>query len=280
MKILLSSIFLLFLSSISLSAQNRKRSPSQSEAKSGASVTAMPVSRTERLNYAIGMAIGQKLKADSIELKPDFLCEAIKAAGSGSGALMTEEEIMRTLQEFEAEMRSKFQGSEIEADTTSAELSDSAEAEVFVDTAAAGSEETESDAEQQKLAETNASKGKSWLEENRKKSGVVQLPSGLQYQVIRKGKGASPGINSKVLAHYVGTKLDGTVFDSSLERDPVLLPVNGVIRGWTEALQLMNAGAKWKLFIPASLAYGNDSPAPIEPGETLIFEVDLLYILN
>lgn len=258
-------------------AQGQKKGIPQNEKKGSKPSTMIPVSREEKLSYAIGMTIGQKIMADSIKLHSDFLCDAIKAAGSGSGSLMTDEEIMRTLQEFEAEMRSKYQGG-MEVDTApSGEESDE-----VADTAAALStgEESAPDPEQEKLALDNLNKGRVWLHENRKKSGVIELPSGLQYQVINKGRGPKPGFTSKVLAHYVGKKLDGTIFDSSIERDPAVLPVNGVIKGWTEALQLMSPGAKWKLFIPASLAYGNDAPAPIEPGEVLIFEVELLYVIN
>jgi len=109
---------------------------------------------------------------------------------------------------------------------------------------------------------------------------VVQLESGLQYEILTEGSGAKPSLTSKVTTHYHGTFIDGKVFDSSVERgQPASFPVNGVIQGWTEALQLMPIGSKWKLFIPANLAYGtNGSPGAIGPNETLIFEVELLSI--
>lgn len=123
--------------------------------------------------------------------------------------------------------------------------------------------------------------GEAFLAENAKKDGVVELPSGLQYEVITEGNGDKPTATSQVTVHYHGTLIDGTVFDSSVQRGtPATFGVNQVIRGWTEALQLMPAGSKWKLFIPENLAYGaNPHPGgPIKPFMTLIFEVELLSI--
>lgn len=124
------------------------------------------------------------------------------------------------------------------------------------------------------------SAGQAFLEENKKKPGVVALPSGLQYQVIKEGTGPKPALTDKVKVHYHGTLLDGTVFDSSVDRgEPIVLSVNGVIPGWTEALQLMPVGSKWKLFIPSDLAYGdNDAGPAIKGGSTLIFDVELIDI--
>ncbi len=123
-------------------------------------------------------------------------------------------------------------------------------------------------------------KGKAFLEENARKSGVITLPSGLQYQILKQGNGPKPKLTDKVTTHYHGTLIDGTVFDSSVERkQPAQFAVNQVIAGWTEALQMMPVGSKWKLFIPAHLAYGErGAGASIGPNETLIFEVELLSI--
>ncbi len=123
--------------------------------------------------------------------------------------------------------------------------------------------------------------GEAFLAQNKTKPGVVTLPSGLQYQVIQEGTGPKPTLTDKVKCHYHGTLIDGTPFDSSVERgQPVDFPVNGVIKGWVEALQLMPVGSKWKLFIPADLAYGdNQAGARIAPGSTLIFDVELLEIV-
>lgn len=122
--------------------------------------------------------------------------------------------------------------------------------------------------------------GKKFLAENSKKPGVVTLPSGLQYMVMKEGSGPKPKATDKVTTHYTGTLLNGEVFDSSVERgQPATFPVNGVIKGWTEALQLMNVGSKWKLFIPYDLAYGErGAGGQIKPFATLIFEVELLEI--
>ena len=124
--------------------------------------------------------------------------------------------------------------------------------------------------------------GKEFLEENGKKEGVVTLASGLQYEVIKEGAGATPQLTDKVTTHYHGTLIDGTVFDSSVDRgEPIAFPVNGVIPGWTEALQLMKVGSKWRLFVPYDLAYGErGSGQKIGPFTTLIFEVELLGIEN
>jgi FKBP-type peptidyl-prolyl cis-trans isomerase FklB len=120
-----------------------------------------------------------------------------------------------------------------------------------------------------------------FLAENRKKQGVVELPSGLQYMVLTKGNGDMPKASDKVQCHYHGTLIDGTVFDSSVERrQPAVFPVNGVIQGWVEALQLMATGSKWRLFIPSELAYGSHGAgAAIGPHSTLIFDVELLKII-
>lgn len=131
-----------------------------------------------------------------------------------------------------------------------------------------------------KKSEGSIQEGKDFLEANSKKEGIVTLPSGLQYQVMKEGSGAQPGINDMVTTHYHGTFIDGKVFDSSVERgEPATFPVNGVIAGWTEALQLMKEGAKWKLFVPYNLAYGErGSRGGIPPYSTLIFEVELIKV--
>lgn len=128
--------------------------------------------------------------------------------------------------------------------------------------------------------EENTKKGKDFLAENAKKDGVVTLPSGLQYEVITEGTGVKPTAEDNVTVHYTGTLMDGTVFDSSVERgQPASFPVNGVIAGWTEALQLMGEGAKWKLTIPSDLAYGaRGAGGSIGPHATLIFDVELIKV--
>jgi FKBP-type peptidyl-prolyl cis-trans isomerase FklB len=134
---------------------------------------------------------------------------------------------------------------------------------------------------EKKKGEANIEKGKKFLEENAKKDGVKTTASGLQYQIMKAGTGPKPALTDKVSVHYHGTLLDGKVFDSSVERgQPAEFVVNQVIPGWTEALQMMPVGSKWKLWIPSNIAYGERSPGgSIGPNETLIFEVELLAIL-
>ena len=134
--------------------------------------------------------------------------------------------------------------------------------------------------QQAKASESVIEEGKKFLTENSKKDGVITLESGLQYEIIKSGEGAKPTINDQVTTHYHGTLLDGTVFDSSVDRgEPASFPVGGVIKGWTEALQLMSVGSKWKLYVPYDLAYGERGAGPqIGPYSTLIFEVELLNI--
>ena len=128
--------------------------------------------------------------------------------------------------------------------------------------------------------EMNKQVGEEFLRINKEKRGVMTLPSGLQYEVLKTGDGQKPGPNDKVRCHYHGTLIDGRVFDSSIERgQPAVFGVSQVIRGWTEALQLMNVGSKWRLFIPSDMAYGaHGAGEAIEPNMTLIFDVELLGI--
>lgn len=140
-------------------------------------------------------------------------------------------------------------------------------------------------AEQQKEMESkgkeNAEKGQAYLEENKKKEGVVVTASGLQYRVLKSGAGASPLDSNTVKVHYTGRFIDGQVFDSSVERgEPVTFPVNGVIPGWTEALKLMKPGDKWEVVIPSDLGYGPQGFQDIPPAATLVFEVELLEIMK
>ena len=134
--------------------------------------------------------------------------------------------------------------------------------------------------QQAKASESVVEEGRKFLAANSKKENVVSLESGLQYEVIKTGKGAKPTLNDQVTTHYHGTLIDGTVFDSSVERgQPASFPVSGVIKGWTEALQLMSVGSKWRLFVPHGLGYGERGAGPqIGPYSTLIFEVELISI--
>lgn len=198
----------------------------------------------DRVSYVIGMDIGTNLKRQSIEINPELLLRGLKDGLSGNKPLMSDQEMRETIAAFQREMQARQEEAA------------------------------------KKMGEKNKKEGEAFLAENRKKEGVVTLTSGLQYKVIKKGSGKRPKLTDTVTTHYRGTLIDGTEFDSSYRRgQPATFPVDGVIAGWTEALQLMEEGAKWQLFIPPHLAYGERGAGPqIGPHATLIFEVELLSV--
>ena len=198
----------------------------------------------EKISYSIGMDIGGNLKRGSVEVDPDLLAKGLKDSYGGGKTILTEDEARKTIADFQKTLMAK------QAETM------------------------------QKLSEKNKADGEKFLAENAKKEGVKTLPSGLQYREITPGKGKSPKDTDTVSTHYKGTLIDGTEFDSSYKRgEPVTFPVSGVIAGWTEALQLMKEGAKWQLFIPSNLAYGDRGAGrEIGPNATLIFEVELISV--
>jgi FKBP-type peptidyl-prolyl cis-trans isomerase FklB len=199
---------------------------------------------TDRINYSLGYQIGGDFKRQGVEIRPELVVKGVEDALSGAGPMMTPEEMNRTLVELQRK--------------------------IVADQQAALKRE----------ADDNLAKATSFLLENKNREGVVTLPSGLQYRVVRDGTGASPGPADKVTVHYKGTLIDGTEFDSSYGRgQPAVFQANQVIAGWNEALQLMKAGAKWELFLPPALAYGNRGVGDkIEPNSALIFEVELLSV--
>jgi FKBP-type peptidyl-prolyl cis-trans isomerase FklB len=199
----------------------------------------------EKASYAIGMNIGKNLKKDSVEVDPAVLYRALKDAYTGGKLLLTDEEAKTALTVLQTEVRAKE-----EAKTKAA-------------------------------AVENKKTGEAFLAANKAKEGVVTLPSGLQYKIIKAGDGPKPTAEDTVLCHYRGTLVDNTEFDSSYKRgEPLKIPVGGVIKGWTEAIQLMPVGSKWQLFIPSDLAYGERGApgSPIGPNSTLVFEVELISI--
>ena len=199
----------------------------------------------DKVSYSIGMDIGMTLKNQSIEVDPAILSRGIKDSMTGQKPLMTEQEIRDTIAAFQKEMMAKQQ-----------ELA-------------------------KQMGEKNKKEGEAFLAENKKKEGVKTLASGLQYKVIKAGTGKKPKATDTVTTNYRGTLVDGTEFDSSARRGkPATFPVTGVIPGWTEALQLMEEGAKWQLFIPSNLAYGERGTpgGPIGPNATLIFDIELVSI--
>jgi FKBP-type peptidyl-prolyl cis-trans isomerase FklB len=197
----------------------------------------------DKISYSIGIDIGNNLKKQSIDVDVDLLARGVKDAVAGGETLLSPEEVQGTLLSLQKEMREKGQERIRQA------------------------------------SEKNKREGEAFLAENKKKEGVVSLPSGLQYKVLGAGTGPSPKETDTVEANYRGTLIDGTEFDSSYKRgQAAVFPVNGVIAGWTEALQLMKVGDKWQLFIPPELAYGERGAGPIEPNSTLIFDVELVSI--
>ena len=207
----------------------------------------------QKTSYAVGVNIGSNLKAQELDLDAKALAAGITDTLGGKSAL-TPDEVPDTLTKLKQEVERK-------AEAEAAKHSDGAK---------------------------NLKDGEAFLAENKKKEGVkvheVTLPDGtkaeFQYKVLKAGTGETPKKTDTVTVHYTGTLIDGTVFDSSVQRgQPATFPVNGVISGWTEALQMMKVGDKWQLFLPAKLAYGEQSPGPkIGPNSTLIFEVELLSI--
>lgn len=198
----------------------------------------------EKASYALGMNFGTGLRKQSIDIDPAILARGLRDSFSNGQTLLTEDEARAVLTQLQGEVRKKQQ-----------ELT-------------------------QQLGDANKKQGMAFLEANKTKDGVVTLPSGLQYKVIQEGSGPKPAPTDKVVCNYRGTLLDSTEFDSSYKRgQPATFPLTGVIKGWTEALQLMPVGSKWQLFIPPELAYGErGAGSQIGPNSTLIFEVELLSI--
>jgi FKBP-type peptidyl-prolyl cis-trans isomerase FklB len=199
----------------------------------------------EKVSYIIGTDIGNNFKKQGVDIDPDILIKVLKDALGGNKLVLSEKEISETMTAFKQEYTTKQ--------------------------AAASSLQ----------AEKNKKEGEAFLTENKKKEGVKTLPSGLQYKVVTEGTGRSPKATDTVTVNYRGTLIDGTEFDSSYKRGQAAsFPVNGVISGWVEALQLMKEGAKWQLFVPSNLAYGEKGAGngPIGPNATLVFEVELISI--
>jgi FKBP-type peptidyl-prolyl cis-trans isomerase FklB len=194
----------------------------------------------EKMSYIIGMDIGTNLKKQSIDIEPNIVARGIKDAIAGGKPLLSEQEVQETMAIFQKDMMAK----------------------------------------QQEVAKKNKKEGEVFLDENKKKEGVKTLASGLQYKVLKEGTGKKPKLNDAVTVNYRGTLIDGTEFDSSYRRgQPASFPVSGVIPGWTEALPLMGEGAKWQLFVPSNLAYGErGAGAMIGPNATLIFEIELISV--
>jgi FKBP-type peptidyl-prolyl cis-trans isomerase FklB len=198
----------------------------------------------DKLSYAIGLNVGRSLQKDSVVVDPTILEQGLRDALSGGKTLMTDEDARAAIVAIQTELRKK-------------------------------QEET-----MKQAGEVNKKQGDAFLAANKTKEGVVTLPSGLQYKILKEGTGPKPTATDSVVCNYKGTLIDGTEFDSSYKRgQPATFPVDKVIQGWTEALQLMPVGSKWQLFIPSEMAYGVRGPSPtIGVNSTLIFEIELLSI--
>lgn len=219
--------------------------------KASADTKTAPVTletQKDKISYAIGMNIGKNLndslKKDAVDFDPDVIIRGMKDALAGNKPLLTDQEAQTILTALQNDVRKRQQ-------------------EQF-----------------QQASEKNKKEGETFLAANKDKPGVVALPSGLQYKILQPGDGPKPTATDTVVCNYRGTLIDGTEFDSSYKRgQPATFPVGQVIKGWTEALQLMPVGSKWELYVPSSLAYGErGTSGPIGPNQTLIFQVELLSI--
>ncbi len=191
-------------------------------------------------SYAIGLNMGSKFKKDGVAIDPQILAEGVKDGLTGAKQRLTDDQMRAAVTTLQASLQARAQAA----------------------------------------AAQNAAQGVAFLKANAAKPGVVTLPSGLQYQILKAGAGPKPKADDTVVCNYRGTSIDGVEFDSSYGRgEPTSFPVSGVIKGWTEALQLMPVGSKWRLFVPADLAYGDKGAGEkIGPGEALIFDVELVSI--
>ncbi len=194
-------------------------------------------------SYGVGFQIGSQMAASPLEMSSENVIAGLKDGLAKSESLVPQEKMQEVAQRFQAEMAAKQQ----------------AEAEV--------------------LSKDNAAAAEAFLAANADKEGVTVLDNGLQYRVIESAEGAKPGASDTVVVHYRGTFIDGTEFDSSYSRDePAEFPLNAVIPGWQQALQMMPVGSKWEVFIPPALAYGSGGQGPIPPSSALVFEVELLEV--
>lgn len=251
MKSILTALCLLGLLSAPGLAQNEAADNQDQPAKP--SQTDEPAIKTDKqkVSYGLGLNIGRELsrgfQRDGLEINVELLMKGLADGFSGAEPKLTADVIRKAMLAYQEELRTK------------------------------------QNAERKAEAEKNKKEGTAFLAKNKENEGVVTTKSGLQYVVLKAGKGEMPKQTDTVKTHYRGTLLDGTEFDSSYKRNqPATFPVSGVIKGWTEALQLMKVGAKWKLFVPAELAYGDNPRAgsPIGPGAVLVFEVELLEIVE
>jgi len=211
--------------------------------QAGAQETPALESQKEKVSYGIGVDVARNLKRQGVDVEADLMIRGMRDELEGRTLLIPDRELRRIMTAFQTELRAKqMQAAKVAGDE-------------------------------------NRKKGDAFLAENKSKAGVVTLPSGLQYRILKEGKGKKPTDNDSVVCHYRGTRIDGTEFDRSEDGKPATFKVTGVIPGYREALKLMPVGSRWQLFIPPQLAYGERGAGfEIGPNETLVFELELVAI--
>lgn len=235
----------LFAASGALFAQDKPAQPAQPQAAQPAEPgRPKPEALQDKASYIIGLNLGQSLKTQEVPCTPDLLIQGLRDGLAGANPLLTPEEIQAAMQEFQGQMMAQQQ------------------------------------AKRQADSEKNLKASQAFLDQNKARKEVKTTASGLQYEVIKEGSGEAPKPTDQVTVNYRGTLPDGKVFDSSYDRgEPATFPVNGVIPGWVEALQLMKPGSKYKIYLPPALAYGeNGAGGDIGPNQALVFEVEMISI--
>ncbi len=241
-KYILLAVVMVSIAAFSSQAYAQKKDKKKKSQKGEVAATTLVfASSNDTISYIIGADIAHSFAKNSLELNTEMVFKGFADAQSKTDTIFTQEQIGAIMMAWQQEMSAKKQA------CSAQEIS------------------------------KNSKIGEEFLAANKQKEGVIELPSGLQYKVIKEGTGDSPDDNDMVSVHYTGTLIDGTVFDSSRESgEPIEFPVNGVIAGWTEALKLMKPGSQYMLYIPSKLAYGDKKTGPIPEGSTLIFDVELL----
>jgi FKBP-type peptidyl-prolyl cis-trans isomerase FklB len=226
------------------SANTQPGSSASTQSATGAQTVTTLNDRKDKESYALGLNMGTNLRRQGVEIDPNILFQGLKDGYSGGKTLMTEDESLGVLTQLQTDAGARVEQM------------------------------------RQQAGEVNRKEGEAFLAANKTKPGVITLPSGLQYKVITQGTGPKPSATDTIVCNYRGTFINGTEFESSYKTGkPGVLPVNGVMKGWTEALQLMPVGSKWQLFVPADLAFGERGRGrEIAPNATLIYEIELLSI--
>jgi FKBP-type peptidyl-prolyl cis-trans isomerase len=232
------------------SAPAKSQTPAAKKPATGTKTAAAPLAlktQKEKFSYALGMKMGANLHKQAVPVDPAIFSRGFRDGLAGGKTALTDQEAQAAISDVQKGMQQKQQE------------------------------------KMQAAAGVNKKEGQDFLSANKAKPGIVTLPSGLEYKIEKEGTGPKPTANDSVVCNYRGTLISGTEFDSSYKRgQPATFPVSGVIKGWTEALQLMPVGSKWQLVIPSSLAYGErgEPRGGIEPNSTLVFEVELMSIVD